>query len=117
MAAILEVKRLDTPLHYMEGRAYSQLGRDAVNKLFGAPPGSENARMRLRFGGSWFVRGVVTNGETWNVYDFGPGMAGLKGKDHTPICRFDLQTSPNVSALVGAIGRNHLLNRLGLSGG
>jgi hypothetical protein len=114
-AAIIEVKRLDKSAHYMEGRAYSQLRGCVLKKLFSASSGSHNEGIRLQFDGKWFVCGVVTNGATWRVYDFDPSVEHLRTKNHTPLCKFELQTNSDVSELVQAIGRNHLLNRFGLS--
>lgn len=111
IAVAIEVKSLDSNPDRMQ-KAYAQLRRDVLMNLFNAPLGSRNEPFRLQLGGDPFVRGVVTNGQSWTIYDFDPSVP----EPHEPICKFDLQDGwEQVVEFVWAIGRNHLLKTLGLS--
>ena len=108
LAAAIEVKALDAS--DLE-RAYIQLRSNVLKNLFNARAGSDNERRCLQLRGKAFVRGVVTNGGSWIVYDFHP----IVPESHTPVCRFDLQDgSEHVANFVRVIGRHHLLKELGL---
>jgi hypothetical protein len=111
IAVAMEVKSLESdPGRMLE--AYQQLRSNVLENLFKASPGSRNEPFRLELDGKPFVRGVVTNGNSWTVYDFAPSVP----EPHEPVCKFDLQDgSEQVALFVRAIGRQHLLNKLGLS--
>jgi hypothetical protein len=111
LASAIEVKPLDsTDL----GPAYSQLSRNVRERLF-AGSDTYNQEVRLQLGGEPFVRGVVTSGACWSVYDFDPTVVSVPPEDHIEICHFELQGDERPSQLIQLLGRNHLLNRLGLS--
>jgi hypothetical protein len=114
VAAIIEAKRLDASPSGLR-LAYVQLRGYVLNTLFNAPAGSNNEKMRLQLDGEPFVRGVVTNGACWSVYDFDPAVVDVPPENHLEICDFELQGDGDPSQLIRALGRNYLLNRLGLS--
>jgi hypothetical protein len=66
---VIEAKNLDCPDGKLESFLH-QLDR-YVNKLLGAAKGY-NAGVRPEPVHGWFLRGVLTNGRAWFVYDFKP---------------------------------------------
>jgi predicted type IV restriction endonuclease len=113
VAAVIEVKILHAP---DLAKAYDQLRRNVFERLFsGQDP--HNQEVRLELDGMPFVRGVVTNGVSWNVYDFNPGVAELAPAQHTRVCEFDLRDNPDPGRFIQVLGRSQLLNLLRLSVG
>ncbi len=111
LLAVIEAKPLHDP---RIADADEQLRRYVVENLFLAPPGTHNAGMRFEFGGKYFVRGAVTNGELWKVYDFTRGVAN-PAEDVRLVCEFALQGGVGAEDLLRTLGRRHLLRELGLA--
>lgn len=98
--AILEVKQLEADELYLRGDAFEQLRKYVLNPL-GKP------EWVVMEDGRRVVRGAVTNGRWWHVYEFHGDQYNLR-------CEFDLQSNPDVRGFLESLGRHQLLSRLGL---
>jgi len=102
--AVMEVKSLETGDRYLRQNAYEQLCVYVRERLARLPSKSERVVM---LGDQPIVCGVVTNGRSWQIYDF-------HGESLDPKCEFNLQGTPDVRMFVKSLGKRELLNRLGL---
>jgi predicted type IV restriction endonuclease len=101
--AVVEVKSLETGDRYLQKNAYEQLYGYALERLRRLPKQDWVVMLRDQP----IVCGVVTNGRSWQVYDFHGERQDLK-------CEFDLQRNPDKRMLVASLGRLQLLARLGI---
>ena len=110
--AIIEVKKLSRAEEWQHVRvrgqsAYEQLKEYALSLL------TVDSRSLAAPNSTPTLCGVATNGACWVVYDFDRSVERLLPSEHQAICEFDVG-SPNAPALVEAIGREPLPQRLGL---
>jgi hypothetical protein len=96
---VIEVKGLDTPDDYLQTEALNQLAEYARV--------AHNPEQVFMLDGNRVVRGVVTNGTFWHVYDF-------VNEQQTPVCEFELGNIAGLSSFVKGLGRDHLIQQFGL---
>jgi predicted type IV restriction endonuclease len=101
--AVIEVKSLEAGDRYLRKNAYEQLYGYALERLRRLPKQDWVAMLRDQP----IMCGVVTNGRSWQIYDFHGESQDLK-------CEFDLQRNPDKRMLVASLGRYQLLARLGI---
>ena len=90
LRVLLEVKHLDWQDRHLESRALPKFRSDVNERLLrGNDP--YNLRVRPAPVDGWLLRGVLTNGRLWLVYDFLPDPA--EGSIDKGIGRFELSES------------------------